>query len=68
MRIPYFVIYLAIIVLGALVLNVALSFLDLDVMPGDIVISRPGLNIHISVLYSLGASVSLALLFWWWRK
>jgi hypothetical protein len=68
MRIPSFVIYAGVIVLGALALSVALAFLDLDVMPWDIVISRPGLNIHISVLYSLGASVVLALLFWWWRK
>jgi hypothetical protein len=68
MRVPSFVIYLGIIVLGALVLSVALAFLDLDVMPGDIVINRPNMHIHISLLYSLGASVSLALLFWWWRK
>lgn len=68
MRIPAFMIYLGVIVLGAAVLSVALSFLDLEAMPGDIVINRPGLNMHISVLYSLGASVSLALLFWWWRK
>ena len=46
----------------------ALSFLDLDVMPGDIMINRENLHIHISVLYSLGASVVLALLFWCWRR
>lgn len=68
MRIPSFMIYAGVIVLGALALSVALAFLDLDVMPGDIVFNRDNMHIHISVLYSLGASVVLALLFWWWRK
>lgn len=68
MRIPSFVIYAAIIVLGALVISQGLALMDLDPMPGDIDISRQNLQIHIPVLYSLGTSVVLALLFWWWRR
>ena len=68
MRVPSFLIYVAIIVLGALVLSQALALMDLDPMPWDITYSRENLHIHIPVLYSLAGSVVLALLFWFWRK
>jgi hypothetical protein len=68
MRIPSFVIYAVVIVLGALVISQILAQLDLDPMPGDINIVRQNLQIHIPLMYSLGISVVLALLFWWWRR
>ena len=68
MRIPSILIYVGIIVLGALVISQVLSFMTLDPMPGDIAYDRETLHIHIPVLYSLGGSVVLALLFWWWRR
>ncbi len=68
MRIPPFVTYLAIIMLGALVISQAVNFLNLDPMPWDITINRDNLHIHIPLLYSLGGSVVLALLFWFWRR
>jgi hypothetical protein len=37
-------------------------------MPLDIAINRQNLHIHIPLLYSIGTSVSMALLFWWWRR
>jgi hypothetical protein len=68
MRIPSYIIYVVIIVLGALLISQVLNFLDLDPMPLDITINRENLHIHIPVLYSLGVSVVLALLFWYWRR
>ena len=68
MRVPSFVIYAFVIVLGALVISQILAQLDLDPMPGDINIVRQNLQIHIPLMYSLGTSVVLALLFWWWRR
>ena len=68
MRLPSFVIYAVVIVLGALVISQGLALLDLSPMPGDINIARENLQIHIPVFYSLGISVVLALLFWWWRR
>lgn len=68
MRVPSFLIYSVVIVLGALVISQILAQLDLDPMPGDINIVRQNLQIHIPLMYSLGTSVVLALLFWWWRR
>ena len=68
MRIPTFVIYVAIVVLGALVISQVLNFFDLDPMPWDITINRGNLHLHIPVLYSLAGSVVLALSFWYWRR
>ena len=68
MRIPSFVIYVLIIVIGALLISQVLSFIDLDPMPWDITINRENLHIHIPVLYSLAGSVVLALFFWFWRR
>jgi hypothetical protein len=56
-------IYLGILLCGALVLSQVIALLDLDPLPGDIIFDREAWHIHIPVLYSLGASVVLALLF-----
>jgi hypothetical protein len=68
MRVPSFLIYAAIIILGALVLSQGIALMNPDPMPLDIAINRQNLHIHIPLLYSLGTSVVLALLFWWWRR
>ena len=61
-------IYLGILLLGALVLSQVIALLDLDPLPGDIIYDRENWHIHIPVLYSLGTSVVLALLFWFLRR
>jgi len=53
---------------GALAISPVFFLMDVDTVPGDIVINQQNLHFHISVLYSLATSVSLALLFWWWRR
>ena len=68
MRVPSFLIYAVVIILGALVLSQAIELMNPDPMPFDIAINRQNLHIHIPLLYSLGTSVVLALLFWWWRR
>lgn len=68
MRIPSFLVYVAIIVLGGLVISQVLNFFDLAPMPWDISIDRENLHFHISTLYSLACSVVLALFFWYWRR
>ena len=68
MRIPSFLIYAGIIIVGALLISQVLAFIDLDPMPFDITINRENLHIHIPVLYSLAGSVVLALFFWYWRR
>lgn len=61
-------IYAVMIFLGALVLSQVIDMMNPDPMPLDIAIDRQNLHIHIPLLYSLGTSVSMALLFWWWRR
>jgi len=68
MPIRSWVIYAIMIFLGALVLSQVIDMMNPDPMPLDIAINRQNLHIHIPLLYSLGSSVSLALLFWWWRR
>jgi 5-hydroxyisourate hydrolase-like protein (transthyretin family) len=68
MRVPSFLIYAVIIILGALVLSQGIALMNPDPMPLDIAINLQNLHIHIPLLYSLGTSVVLALLFWWWRR
>jgi hypothetical protein len=68
MRVPAFVIYAVMVVLGALAISPIFFLMDVDAMPGDITINQQNLHFHISVFYSLATSVSLALLFWWWRR
>ena len=61
-------IYLGILVLGTLVFSQVIAMMNLDPLPGDIAYDNGTLHIHIPVLYSLGTSVVLALLFWWLRR
>ena len=68
MRVPSFVVYFVVIVFGALVLSQVIVLMNPDPMPFDISINRQNLQIHIPLLYSLGCSVGLALLIWWWRR
>jgi hypothetical protein len=56
-------VYLGILLVGALVFSQAIAMMDLDPLPGDILYDQDGWHIHIPVLYSLGASVVLTLLF-----
>jgi hypothetical protein len=67
-RVPAWLVYVVVLVVGALVLSQAIALMGFDPMPGDIMYDRENLHIHIPVLYSLGGSVVLALLIWWLRK
>jgi len=68
MPIRSWLIYAVMIFLGALVLSQVIDMMNPDPMPLDIAINRQNLHIRIPLLYSLGTSVSMALLFWWWRR
>jgi len=68
MPIRSWLIYAVMIFLGALVLSQVIDMMNPDPMPLDIAINRQNLHIHIPLLNSLGTSVSMALLFWWWRR
>ena len=61
-------IYLGIVVLGALAFSQAIALMDLDPLPGDILYTSGNLHIHIPVIYSLATSVVVALLFWFLRR
>jgi hypothetical protein len=61
-------IYFGILIIGMLIFSQAIAMMDLDPLPGDILYDRDNLHIHIPVLYSLGTSVVVALLFWWFRR
>jgi len=61
-------IYLGMLVAGALLISQAIALMDLDPLPGDIAYDQGTWHIHIPVLYSLGASGVLALLFWFFRR
>ncbi|HEY0107372.1 MAG TPA: DUF2905 family protein [Rhizomicrobium sp.] len=61
-------IYLGILVFGALVLSQVIALMGFDPMPGDVNYDRENWHIHIPVLYSLGASAVLALLFSFMRR
>ena len=61
-------IYGGIILLGALVFSQVIALMDLAPLPGDILYDKENWHIHIPVLYSLGTSVVLALLIWFFRR
>ncbi len=61
-------IYLGIILVGALLLSQVIVMMDLEALPGDFRYDHDKWHIHIPVLYSLGASVVLALVIWWLRR
>ena len=58
-----FCLIVAVLLLGALVLSPALAALDLDPMPGDIMFRWGNTPVVIPVIYSLCASVGLALFY-----
>jgi len=58
-----FVLVVALLLLGALVLSPVVAALDLDPMPGDIAFRLGGTPVVIPVIYSLCASLGLALLY-----
>ena len=61
-------IYLAIFLVGALLLSQAIAMMDLEPVAGDILYDKANWHIHIPVLYSLGAAAVLALLIWFFRR
>jgi len=61
-------IYGGIILLGALIFSQVIAQMDLAPLPGDILYDKENWHIHIPVLYSLGTSVVLALLIWFFRR
>ena len=67
-RFMRWLIYLGIILLGALLLSQVIVLMDLEPLPGDIAYDHDNWHIHIPVLYSLGASVLLALVIGWLRR
>ena len=58
----------AILLFGALALSPAIAYLDLDLMPGDIVFRAGTVPVHIPVIYSLCASTGLALLTYFLKR
>ncbi len=63
----------ALIILGAVLILAGIAWpwlraLNLGRLPGDIVISRPRLNIYFPIVTCLVISVILTLLFWIFRK
>ena len=57
-------IYVAIIVGGALLYSQVIAMMDLDPLPGDIIYNQGNWHINIPVLYSLGAVALTGLIFW----
>ncbi len=68
MRIPASVVFLGIIVMGALALAPMVAFLGIDPLPGDMTFNWQNHHVFLPFSQSLIASVSLALLFLWARK
>ena len=68
MRIPASVVFLGIVVFGALALAPMVAYLGIDPLPGDVSLNWDGHKIFLPFAQSLIASVSLALLFLWARK
>ncbi len=61
-------IYLGILLVGALLLSQAIAMMELEPLPGDIMYDKQNWHIHIPVLYSLGATAVLGLLIWFFRR
>lgn len=55
---------LGMLVLGALILSPAVAAVGLDPIPGDIAFNVGSTRVFIPVLYSLGASLDLTLLYY----
>jgi hypothetical protein len=57
-------IYLGIILGGALLYSQAIAMMNLEPLPGDIIYNQGNWHINIPVLYSLGAVALTGLIFW----
>ena len=68
MRIPGSLIFLGLLIAGALVLSPVIGFLEIDPLPGDVHMSWANHKLFLPVTQSLIASATLGLLFLWARK
>jgi hypothetical protein len=68
LRVPASVVFLGIVLLGALVLAPMIAFLEIEPLPGDVTLNWQNHHIFLPFTQSLIASVVLALLFLWARK
>ena len=64
----YFLILAVIVVLGAVALAVPISFIGLDPMPGDFTINQGNLHLAVPVTYSLCASLTLGLFYYFLKR
>ena len=68
MRVPGSLIFLTILVLGALVLSPVIAWLGIEPLPGDLHVSWDNHKLFLPITQSLIASATLGLLFLWARK
>jgi hypothetical protein len=68
MRIPGSLIFLMIVVAGAMVLGPAVAWLGIDPLPGDVSVNLANHKLFLPFTQSLIASSALGLLFLWARK
>jgi hypothetical protein len=68
MRIPGSLIFLMIVVAGAMVLGPAVAWLGIDPLPGDVSVNLANHKLFLPFTQSLIASSVLGLLFLWARK
>lgn len=68
MRIPGGLIFLGILLAGALVLSPVIAFLEIDPLPGDLHLAWDNHKLFLPITQSLIASAVLGLLFLWARK
>ena len=68
MRIPASLVFLSIVLLGALVLSPMVAMLDIDPLPGDIRFTWQNHAIFLPLTQSAIASVTLGLLFMFARR
>ena len=57
-----------IVLLGACALAIPLSYIGLDPMPGDFTISQGNLHMAVPVTYSLCASLTLGLFYYFLKR
>lgn len=68
MRVPGSVIFLGLLVAGAVVLSPVVAFLEIDPLPGDVHLNWENHKLFLPFTQSLIASAALGLLFLWARK
>lgn len=68
MRIPSSMIFVGIVVAGALVLSPVIAYLGITPLPGDVTFIWQNHKIFLPFTQSLAASIVLGLLFLWARK